>query len=87
MAELKRIEELSKIVGADPTWVRGSSLVEDESEMHLSGQLRSIAEMLDANSSIKPLLLEVAERLDDAHLDWLEILVSFGVIIVDGEGI
>lgn len=77
MASLKRIESMTNyltyrgLVSAPP-WILG---VLNE-EMHISGELRKLSDALwarnDELTEVSILLTEAAEKLDDAHEEWLE---------------
>ena len=76
MAELAKIEQMSKILdGQKPAWIEGTKMPEMEAgedldTMDLSGQLRWWADNVATKYSW--LFMTAAERLDDAHQEWLE---------------
>jgi hypothetical protein len=81
MASLKNIEELRQRAfdaGVDhtPNWILDSAILRDrfpdlDVDLHLSGQLRWIAENVDVGDRIKSTLFIAAEALDDADEAWL----------------
>ena len=85
MASLKRIEELrihleTENLTTDPQWILGMQTDPPSEVGHISGQLRETSDAIwdndgltvDELNSISVLLSEAAERLDDAHQEWME---------------
>jgi len=88
MAELQRIEDLQELVGYDaPDWVKAdrnetqghvhTSNLDEAMAVHMdtSGELRELAENTyggDDDRDMYGVLMDAAERLDDAHQEWLE---------------
>lgn len=75
MASLKKIEELTEWLekwnwNPNPEWIKGT---EETGTTHISGQLREKSDELWATDQDTSILLgEAAEKLDDAHEEWLE---------------
>lgn len=77
MASLKKIEQLAQNLlaqGIDPNpdWIKG--LEPNPHDMHISGQMREMSDHILQFAYCKPysiLLGEAAERLDDAHEEWM----------------
>jgi len=73
MANLQRIEELTNIVQDKPKWLEPHKDFELPQALHLSGQVRWVAENYrNPPTWLVPFLFAVAEALDDAHEEWLE---------------
>jgi hypothetical protein len=88
MAELQKIDEMCQEVGyAVPAWMEnktymdedetGGDVVKRDPDGHASGYLREIAYEFyggddDHTVRMYSALFEAAERLDDAHQEWLE---------------
>ena len=83
MANFERIQQMQDQLGdgREPEWVTRTKL---EDGRHLSGYLRELADQIDSNEigslddladQIAELFEEIAETLDDAHEEWLEMQV------------
>jgi len=88
MASLQRIEELQELLGYNaPDWVKADNndsrpvpfktAIEEAMEVRMdaSGELRMLAEESyggDDDTAMHSVLMDAAERLDDAHQEWLE---------------
>lgn len=60
----------------EPAWIKGIDTgVAGQEDMHISGQMRELSDDIyrhDQDNSASILLGEAADRLDDAHEQWME---------------
>lgn len=87
MASLKNIEHMIARLNemgdytTTPDWMQGLPIT-GVADMHFSGQLRDLASELWDNPEMQrvaDMMFEAAERLDDAHEDWLARRVSYNL--------
>ena len=79
MAELAKIEKMRIQMEAlgmnpNPLWILGTQ-TGPLYNGHISGEMREMSDKIRQFAYCKPqaiLLAEAAERLDDAHQDWME---------------
>ena len=68
-----RVEMLTLALNPNPPWILG---IDEEAGQHISGELREASDQLFNTPGglgyFSELLGEAAEKLDDAHEEWME---------------